>query len=1196
MIRKARSRKVAKKASRILYRNIASPLIFYSRKEILMVFALAVLFLAAVNAKIIMSDLRFPDPSAAGAQAESGEMALNAGKTEGTGTHFSITDSSYLNIGLDSVDPVILSLESVPEMIIMKTEPGTEVFSTNITLSGLLPNTTYHKYEDTYKNHQEIVSDSEGKYTYVQDLSSLHFIFIQPRPSTTFISNTVGGGNCSSVGIWDASTRTCTLTQDITGTVEIDSDGVNSITLDGNGKTISGNGTGSGIFIPTYVPGYTPRYITIKNANIRGFSMGIYTSSIKDSIITNNNLTNNGDGFYLQVASYSSITNNTVKNSIRSGVKVTHNNNNTFAGNTLSNNAYGIRIEELSNDNIVKDNIITSNIYWGIIPWLSSGNTIYNNYFSNAINYLSDRQGYNNYWNIAKTPGKNIVGGQNIGGNFWGNPSQNDFSETCIDADGDSICDAAYNLYYDNIDSLPLGRADTIPPTTTIGISGTAGVAPWYISDINVTLSANDNSGASSVAKTEYSFDNASWTIYTSAFSVGTEGESVIYYRSIDNAGNVESTASKSVMIDKSAPVTSGATTVPPNSNGWYNSAVVVRFNCNDAVSGPVESFFDAPPVDSDGANQSVAGKCTDKAGNNSSDFIVDGINIDRVAPIISTARVPEANSRGWNNTSVEVTFTATDALSGIDGESSDTVLFDEEGSGQSSSRIFKDKAGNISSASISKINIDLTAPLISGSALTVPNSNGWYSSDVIVRFTASDTLSGIAGLPPDVTLRTEGKNQDAMGLAEDSAGNRSSAKVGGINIDKTPPVITGAPLSSPNSNNWYNSDVEVSFVATDDISGIDTVTPKTVISHEGSDQSVIGFAADKAGNRAEATVGGINIDTTPPTISGTATTSPNSNGWYNTDVVIHYNASDSLSGVDTVSPDSKIDTEGGSQSATGFALDRAGNRAVSSVDGINIDKTAPMTRLSLASEAGSSCYGDNIIMSLSGTDAVSGIAGIFYNLNGAGWSNYTDRVSFFNEGLYNLLYRSIDKADNSENEKAASFTIDKTAPEAIIKFDPAAKDITVLSSETGNGVKYTIVPSKDTPDKEDGDKGWKLRKYIIKDCGSNSLILLLRHKKSGNEVKARIVSMQYDNAQAITPRNNKISIEYSQEKNGVIKELEQDIKADRVFEVDAKYGASKNQTEIKVKLEGRKEKKETKPGMVMLQLLTNNGSLEYLY
>jgi len=138
-------------------------------------------------------------------------------------------------------------MESVPEMITMMVEPVSVSPSAQITLSGFLPNTTYYKYEDNYHNLVEVITDDLGTFSYTQDLASAHLIFIQPQKSTKFISDDTTGGDCTTIGTWNNTTKTCTLTQDVFETIQIDSD---NITLDGASFSVTGSETGNGIYLP----------------------------------------------------------------------------------------------------------------------------------------------------------------------------------------------------------------------------------------------------------------------------------------------------------------------------------------------------------------------------------------------------------------------------------------------------------------------------------------------------------------------------------------------------------------------------------------------------------------------------------------------------------------------------------------------------------------------------------------------------------------------------------------------------------------------------------------------------------------------------------------------------------------------------------------------------------------------------------
>lgn len=83
-------------------------------------------------------------------------------------------------------------------------------------------------------------------------------------------------------------------------------------------------------------------------------------------------------------------------------------------------------------------------------------------------------------------------------------------------------------------------------------------------------------------------------------------------------------------------------------------------------------------------------------------------------------------------------------------------------------------------------------------------------------------------------------------------------------------------------------------------------------------------------------------VDTIPPTISASKSPAPNANGWNNTDVTVNYTCNDAQSGIASCSPPLTLSTDGVNQSATGTAVDNAGNSSSTTVSGINIDKTAP--------------------------------------------------------------------------------------------------------------------------------------------------------------------------------------------------------------------------------------------------------------
>ncbi|MHC4736325.1 MAG: right-handed parallel beta-helix repeat-containing protein, partial [Planctomycetota bacterium] len=286
-----------------------------------------------------------------------------AGRIEGSGTRFELADSDYLNITLNSSEPVHLMLESVPEMVVMNLEASGPATSTKITLNGFLSSTTYYKYEDNYHNSATFTADADGNYAYIQDLTEPHLVFIKPRPSTKFIPGD------TSIGTWDSVSRTYTLTTHVYETIQVDED---NLTLDGAGYTIIGDGLGSGIYLPARTA------VTVKNLTITGFSYGIQLYNSNDNIITANTASSNSrNGIYLNHSGDNTVTGNTASNN-HEGIFLYDSNGNSLTTNIASNNYSGIYLYYNCNDNTLTENTASDNSH-GIYLYKSSSNTLTDN-------------------------------------------------------------------------------------------------------------------------------------------------------------------------------------------------------------------------------------------------------------------------------------------------------------------------------------------------------------------------------------------------------------------------------------------------------------------------------------------------------------------------------------------------------------------------------------------------------------------------------------------------------------------------------------------------------------------------------------------------------------------------------------------------------------------------------------------------
>ncbi|MDO8566232.1 MAG: hypothetical protein Q7S04_03555 [Candidatus Moranbacteria bacterium] len=147
---------------------------------------------------------------------------------------------------------------------------------------------------------------------------------------------------------------------------------------------------------------------------------------------------------------------------------------------------------------------------------------------------------------------------------FSGIPSSADTQATMDFSDG-TIADAsALTVDYDGNGtadfSLEPSPGETVlfditPPVTTASVTGTTGTNDWYMSDVSITLTAQDEANGSGVAETTYSLDNGvNWRTYTAPVVISQEGATSILYASTDKQGNKEDIKTESVKIDKTAP------------------------------------------------------------------------------------------------------------------------------------------------------------------------------------------------------------------------------------------------------------------------------------------------------------------------------------------------------------------------------------------------------------------------------------------------------------------------------------------------------------------------------------------------------------------------------------------------------------------------------------------------------------------
>jgi hypothetical protein len=608
-----------------------------------------------------------------------------------------------------------------------------------------------------------------------------------------------------------------------------------------------------------------------------------------------------------------------------------------------------------------------------------------------------------------------------------------------------SVADKAGNAAHATVDGIKIDRT---APTTSADLPQPLD-SGWYAGPVEVTLAGLDS--LSGVAATYYRVDDGDAQTYGDPIAFSQKGTHTIRFWSVDAAGNVEDRTAPgheiSLKIDGVPPVIEGHRTLA-NALGWNNTDVTVSFQCTDAESG-IAGCTDPVTLSNEGADQSADGNALDNAGN-SSTTTVEHINIDKTAPGLVGRATTDPNADHWYRDDVTIRWTGTDALSGIDPatQPADSVITGEGADLGAGPVSISDKAGNSASAPVAGIRIDRTAPVIAGAATTSPNDAGWYHGDVVIGFTCSDALSGMASCPTDKVISGNGAGQSATSdSATDLAGNRSAGKtVGGIDIDGVAPQTT-ADNQCVKANGWCSgSTATVVLTATDQdgLSGVQEIryrvdggdeqvaagaTTRLSVPLDGSGEATVTFhAVDRAGNREPQNGVALKYDNIAPMVTHTLAPSPNADRWNAEPVTVHFNAKDDDggSGVDatTITPDVKVSDETAGRAVDGEARDLAGNRGTDSVT-VKLDRTAPSVQGAVVSgERGQgSWYVGPVTVRFTCADGLSGVAVC------------PDDVTFTENGrAQSVTRKAIDAAGNEASVTVSGIDIDGEKPAITLK------------------------------------------------------------------------------------------------------------------------------------------------------------------
>ncbi|MCO5381346.1 MAG: pectinesterase family protein [Methanosarcina barkeri] len=222
---------------------------------------------------------------------------------------------------------------------------------------------------------------------------------------------------------------------------------------------------------------------TVSSSNTNGIFL---VGSCNNNGLQSNTVRLNRIGIYVTNSTGNTLSENIVSENGAQGILIMLANNNTLSRNNVNDNIEGISLNSAESNNISGNNIISNGKGIYMCP-RSYYNLVFNNCFNNPNN--ADVKNNQSYWNIAKTSGKNVMGGPTLGGNFWGTPSGLGFSDTKSDTDGDGIIDIDIPFVTDNgiiaspngniRDNFPLIRV--VLPVVNFDAKPTKGFVPLTV-------------------------------------------------------------------------------------------------------------------------------------------------------------------------------------------------------------------------------------------------------------------------------------------------------------------------------------------------------------------------------------------------------------------------------------------------------------------------------------------------------------------------------------------------------------------------------------------------------------------------------------------------------------------------------------------------------------------------------------------
>jgi hypothetical protein len=588
---------------------------------------------------------------------------------------------------------------------------------------------------------------------------------------------------------------------------------------------------------------------------------------------------------------------------------------------------------------------------------------------------------------------------------------------------------------------------DDTAPIISATLTGKVGLNGIFTGDVTVAIDATD--ALSGLDVVQFRDGEGQWALTSGDVTISGDGEHDVDVMVQDQAGNTAYRRSITFAIDTTAPAIPEAYSSNVEVGIWSNSsAITINWEPAQDASGIlgysilVTSDASAvPDATADQPSPSLVVETTpgewyvnvrsiDKAGLASAGMLSIGpFLIDQEAPVTEAGFAPPLEN-GWYQTSVSVSLSATDDLSGIarveariDGgdwhDVSGSILI-PEGRRTLEFRAV-DNAGNVEGASSLAFQVDVTSPAAPAAISSSMPTDIW-TNGTLTRITWTEAIDGTSGIAAylirvvdaggtvvseimqvgtSFTARLQDGIWEVRIWSVDWAGNLSPEPLvfGPFAIDTASPgPVLFQVVGMAGDPGWYRSGVSVVLSSSDDRSGLASFEVETgdgvwragasplPLGTEGR-HSIQARAVDLAGNRGPAAALATTIDLTAPSVSASIEAEPVSS-WFDGPVQVTLRPQDNLgSGVVYWQLDGGS-WQQGTQLLVGegrhvlrcYAVDEAGNVGLTEQRSIDVDAIGP--ELVIPEEQGHSVDSEAVPLRLhaSASDALSGLRSVEFS------------------------------------------------------------------------------------------------------------------------------------------------------------------------------------------------------------------------